>query len=519
MLELKIHMSQSESETSNSFFGRSPWLVFITVFLILALGAGFRLMRADNPPLDVHAWRWLRSAVTARGFYYEMDPNSDPAARQSAIQISEAFPYSEPPLTEGIVAISYLVAGGEQLWFSTLWTTVFWVIAGLALFLLARRITSIDGAVVALAYFMLLPFGNTESRAFLPEPLMVMFIFLALYASYRWVEGSSWKWAILTGLLAGMAILTKIFAVFPLAPAIFLICLASFGLRRSVKNPQAWLVLILSVLIPASYYFFPNIHAGSDYLSTWSLPFLRRLLDVTFYIGWLHMINTYFNLAIVLIGIASISLLEKRGRWLVLGLWIGYGLLGLAFPSLIWSHIYYDLPLVGIVSLSIAPLGMLLLSKIAKQGFFWQALFIAATLIAVGYSVFMSRKAIVANDFRNEPQKWEQLGSILSGRTIGLTEDYNMRLVYFGNKVITGYMQYYDWAMVEMSGKEIDENSANMEFFQSKVKDYDYFVVTLFKEFELQPYLKDILYDHYPVFKESDWYVVFDLRHPMESKP
>ena len=94
-----------------------------------------------------------------------------------------------------------------------------------------------------------------------------------------------------------------------------------------------------------------------------------------------------------------------------------------------------------------------------------------------------------------------------------------MRLAYFGNKVITGFMHYYDWAMVEMSGKEFDVNSPNQEFFQSKVKDYDYFVVTLLREFELQPYLKDILYDQYPIFIQSDWYVVFDLRHPLISTP
>ncbi len=510
---------QIEKEPPSSFFGRSRWLVSITVLVILVLGLGFRLMRFDNPPLDVHGWRWLRSAITARGFYYELSPNSDPEIKQQAILISAAFPYSEPPIMEGIVALSYVVAGGEQLWFSLIWTSLFWTIGGLALFLLAKKITSIDGAVVALAYFMLLPFGNTETRAFLPEPLMVMFIFLALYSSYRWAESLSWKWSIATGLLAGLAILTKIFAVFPLVPAIFLICLGSFGLRRLIKNPQAWLVLILSILIPASYYVFPDIQAGSNYLSTWSLPFLHRLLDITFYIGWLHMINANFNLAIVLIGIASISLLERRGRWLVLGLWIGYVLLGLSFPTLIASHIYYDLPLVGITAISLAPLGMLLLSKIAKQGFFWQALFISAALIAIGYSVFMSRKAIVAYDFRKEPQKWEELGALLPGRVIGLTDDYNMRLAYFGNKVITGFMHYYDWAMVEMSGKEFDVNSPNQEFFQSKVKDYDYFVVTLLREFELQPYLKDILYDQYPIFIQSDWYVVFDLRHPLISTP
>lgn len=508
-----------EKEQTDSFFGRSPWLIYIAIMVILVLGVGFRLMRYDSPPLEVHAWRWLRSAVTARGFYYEMSPNSDLAIRQNAIQISEAFPYSEPPIMEFLVALSYVVASGEHLWISLIWTTFFWTIAGLALFRLAWKITSIDGAVVAFAYFMLLPYGNIETRAFLPEPLMIMFIFLALYSSYRWVESSSWKWAIITGLLAGIAILVKVFAVFPLAPSIFLVSLGAFGLRRMIKNPQVWLVLILSMLIPASYYVFPNIHAGSNYLSTWSLPFLKRLLDITFYIGWLHMINTYFNLAVFLLGIASIALLEKTGRWLVLGLWIGYVLLGLAFPTLIWSHIYYDLPLVGIISISIAPLGLVLLPKIAKQGFFWQIIFISAALVTLSYSIFMSRKNIVAYDFRQEPKKWEELGAQLPGRVIGLTDDYNMRLAYFGNKVITGYMHYYDWAMVEMAGGEFDVNSPNLEFFQSKVKDYDYFVVTLFNEFDLQPYLKDVLYNNYPIYLQSDWYIVFDLQHPLSSTP
>ncbi|MBM3152676.1 MAG: glycosyltransferase family 39 protein [Chloroflexi bacterium] len=517
---VKTHVSQQEHDQSSTFFGRSRWLLSITVLVILTLGIFFRLMRLTNPPLDVHGWRWLRSAITARGFYYEMSPNADPESRHQAIWIAESFTYLEPPITEGIVALSYWVAGGEYLWLSRIWTTLFWTIGGLALFLLAKRITSADGAVVALAYYMLLPYGNTETRAFLPEPLMVMFILLALYAAHRWVESSSWKWAVTTGVLAGMAILTKIFAIFPTSMAILLVCIESYGLRRMVKNPQVWLVALLSVLIPASYYVFPNFSAGSDYLGIWSLPYLQRLADITFYMGWLHTINTYFNLAVALIAVASMLLLEKRWRGLVLGLWIGYGLFGLSFPSLIWSHIYYNLPLVGITALSLAPAGKLLLAKIARQGFFWQILFTGVALVAVGYSIFMSRKAVVAYDFSAESQKWQDLGARLTGSSIiGLTDDYNMRMAYYGGKVIYPYMHYYDWKMAEMGGNEFDVTAENQEYFLDSVEGMEYFVITLFDEFERQPYLKNILYNQYPILMQSDWYIVFDLRHPLETTP
>src|SRR5512140_858440 len=116
-----------------------------------------------------------------------MLPDADPKLHQSLRGLDE------PAITEGLVAISYLVAGGEYLWISRIWTTLFWVLGGLALFALVSRMTSEDGAVIALGYYLLLPFGSTTTRAFLPEPMMVMWILLALYAIYRWVESSTWK--------------------------------------------------------------------------------------------------------------------------------------------------------------------------------------------------------------------------------------------------------------------------------------------------------------------------------------
>jgi len=93
------------------------------------------------------------------------------------------------------------------------------------------------------------------------------------------------------GIMAGLALLTKVFAVFPLAPAIILVCLSAFGLRRTVTNPKFWTIVAIAGIIPAAYYIFPDLQASGGYLSTWVLPYLRRLKDITFYISWLHHIN------------------------------------------------------------------------------------------------------------------------------------------------------------------------------------------------------------------------------------
>ncbi|MBU2610112.1 MAG: glycosyltransferase family 39 protein [Chloroflexi bacterium] len=511
-------MKKTQDDSDNNhppstLFGRSRILLYTCLIVLFALGIGFRLLNLPNPPLDIHAWRSLGSAAFARGLYYQMSPNADPQLRQQAIGLAAATGHDEPTITETLVALSYLVAGGEYLWIFRLWTTLFWVIGGVALFALVRRMTSVDGAMVALGYYLLLPFGNTTTRCFLPEPLMVMWIILALFALYRWVESQTWKWTITAGVLAGLAVLTKVFAVFPLAPAIILVNLSAFGFRRTVTNLKFWIMVALAGVIPAAYYIFPNPQSGGGYLGVWVLPFLGRLKDITFYISWLHHLNGSFNLAIVLIAIASTFLLKKRWRAMCLGLWIGYGLLGAAVPELIYSHMYYNLPLVAIIAISLGPISALVLGKISEQGRLWRVLFFGVALVGVGYSVFMSRKEVVAVDYRAEPEKWRELAAkIPNVLTAGLTEDYGMELNYYGWKFSLPYPYSFDQDMSRMAGHEFDVTADNLAYFKNHVGDSGFFVITMLNELDAQPYLKKILYDNYPIYAQGDWYIIFDLR-------
>ena len=178
-------------------------LTWLILLLILASGLGLRLFDLTDQPIDFHPTRQLRGAIIARGMYYEMLPDADPAQRQRAIAFWQSTGQYEPPILERLTAITYLVTGGETIWIARFYNIILWMVAGIYLYLLARRMSlSASGdnpdeqgeklasasALVALAYFLILPFAVQASRTFQPDPGMVMWLVLYLYALYRWSE-------------------------------------------------------------------------------------------------------------------------------------------------------------------------------------------------------------------------------------------------------------------------------------------------------------------------------------------
>ena len=507
--------------SKNTFFGKKHWIELLVITTIFLGGIGLRFLDLTQPPLDVHGWRQLRSLAISRQIYYDELPNAIPEIQNQAHYLGEAFSTLEPPLFETLVANTYLLLGGEYIWVARVYSIIFWLLGGLALLGLARRTTSADGGIVALAFYLFLPFANTHSRTFLPEPMLVMWMLLGLYAAYRWVEGGQWKWMIASGVALGLAILVKVFAVYPIAFGMLFFLLSTWGLIGTLKKRQVWVFLGIGILIPAIYYLFLIPGASTNYLQTWSLPFLHMLSNPFFYLRWLHKLSTLFNLAIITIALVSIVLFPKKIRWLVAGLWLGYVLEGMTLPSLITSHIYYNLYLTPIIALSLASGAALLLSIAAKQGTWWRIIVLAALIIPTGDAAIFARKEIHDRDFSQEPVFWEQLSDKLpnDGKIIGLLEDYNGRMNVYGWRYVAPYPYSYDFAMDELGGRRVDLTGDNWETFRGKTEGYDYFLVTVLTEFEAQPYLKKILYNYYPIVMEGERYVLFDLRNPTQPLP
>lgn len=494
-------------------FGLRP--VEIAIFLaILLLGLFLRFIDLTDPPLDFHPMRQLRGAIIARSMYYQMLPHADPALVQKAAEASYTIERQEPPVLERLVAITYLLTG-ERLWVARIYSILFWVIAGLAFFALARRITSTSGGLVAWAYFLLLPFGVVASRTFQPDPFMTMWIAITLLVAYRWGETASWKWGIATGLLAGWAMFVKITAVYYLAPALVIIVLTNFGIRKALRDRWVWLAALLALVIPAIYYLGVIGSDSSGWFSGWGLSFTHLLVKPSFYITWLKFLDFLMDLTMVGLALLGVAFITKtKDRLLVLGLWTGYGLFGLSFPYPIQTHEYYSIMLIPVVGISLGALGKVVFDTLAKQPRWWQWFVIPVILLWVAYPSWLTYTGFIGTNYDKEIVGWQQMGAALpEGELVGLTHDYGMRIAYYGWRMVRTWPSNYDFSMFAQRNKGYSENFEKL--FAKKTAGMDYFVVTLMGELDAQPLLKARLYDNYPLSKGRG-YILFDLRHPLQ---
>jgi len=453
------------------------------------------------------------SAVKARGMYYRYASDVPAWQQEMAIEQWEAKADVEPPVIETIVAGMYLVFG-EHLWFGRIVASLFWTLGGFALFALAHRIASIDGAIVALVYYLFLEFGVVTSRAFQPDPLMVGLILCGLWAFYRWQEEKTWKWALLVGLLSGMAIFIKNVAIFPLLGAFALVILSTQGLKQALKDPQVWVVAVITAL-PTAIYMIDGLYISKDLDTTMGLRLFPNLwIDQGFYVRWRNVIENTLGLGAFLVALLGIFLAKPgRDRSLLLGAFVGYMLFGFVLPYHISTHNYYQLPLVVFVALSLAVVGNVIFEKIIEingHSILVRTAIAGILLFWIGSEMWNVRIELLKDDYRGELQMWEELGDKLGHTTpvLVLTQDYGNRLAYWGWQRLEEWPTTGDQGLRELAGKARPFE----EIFDERIVGKQYFLITNFNQFESQPELMDKLFNTYPIVEQSENYIIFDLQ-------
>ena len=508
---------QKSSETQASFFRRPGWLLLLSLLVIFILGLGIRLYDLTDPPMDFHPTRQIRGLVIARGMYYQMMPNADADKREAAIAYWQSMVDREPQILERLVALVYLVIGQEEVWVARVINSLAWVLGGLVLFLLARRMVSTDGAMIATGFYLFLPFGITASRSFQPDPIMVLWFLLAAYALYRWSERQTWKWALWAGILAGVAVLWKLVIVFLVAGMAIGLVLKVKGFKRSFRDLQVWAIAGWMVL-PAAFYYLIGIQStSSSFLEGSTLSILHLILTPSYYMRWAIFLHGMFSLSILILSLGGVFLSKPTNRSMLMGMWVGYALYGISFPHHIPTHEYYHLQLIPVAALSLAPVGDLMLSKIAQQGAIWRFMTIGVMLIGAAYPLLITRSVMAGQDFRLEAKFWQDVGEAVpdDGKAIALTQNYGHYLTYYGWQRVKLWPTTGEQKLAAERGKVSEE-------FQQEFKDrtagMDYFLVTTMGQLNGQPELKQTLYDDYPILVEGNGYLVFDLRHPMTSQ-
>ncbi len=500
-------------------FYERPWLWKIFLAAALLAAFGLRMINLQNPPLDFASTRQLFSALKARGIYYEYVTNVPAATRNLAIALGNVG-IVEPPLMENIVAQTYRLTG-EHLWIARIYSSFFWVIAGLALFLLIREFASTSAAMIGTLFYLFVPFGVIASRAFMPDPLMVCLIIFTLWALFRWQNTSSWKWAILFGLFAGAALFVKNLSSFIIVGGFAGVILGARGLKRSIRDLQVWVMGVLLVLPVAIYSLYGILKLNMA--SQFALRFFPKMwVDPAFYFRWAYTVNFNIGWTAVLLAALSIFLADpKRERPLLIGMWVGYLLFGMAFSYYFFTHDYYQLSFIPVVAISMAPGLRVFFERFFEHspGFFPRLVLAVVVLIGIAIPTWYVHDQIVGSSYYDQSAFWASIGDKL-GHTdgkdvIGLTEDYGYRLNYWGWQGGDNWFTSADIGLRYLAGQNVDL----LQNFKNDTAGKKYFLVTLFGELDKEPTVKDLLYKDYPIYAQGKYYVIFDLQHPLQSQP
>jgi len=485
--------------------------VFLVLGLIIA-GFAIRIYDLQDAPLDFHPTRQLHSALMARGMYYSISPKLDIPdwQRQTAIRQWQLEGLVEPPLMEWLVAFTYQLAGNVYLWIARIYAILFWIVAGLGIFLIVREMAGNAGSLAALALFLFYPYAIYASRSFQPETLLVAGLVFTFYSAMQWEKKKTWIWALAAGVLGGFSILIKAIAIFFVAGIWLGLLFSRFKFSTILKNRQLWLVAFLCLLPYALFMAYANFIVGG-YEEQFSLRFFPQLwTQVGFYLRWVGTLRQAIGLEWLVLGLLGVLIVkEKHWRWMLIGAWIGYGLLGFTLSYHISSHDYYNLPVYLMICLGVGVLIQKLFSIGSERQWFGQlTIILLLFIIAIyGYEAYSTLKR---TNYNQEVAFWQGMGIDLGHLTqvVALSEDYGYRLAYWGWISPANWMSIEDIRLRTESGQTYNFE----QYFKSQVQGKDYFLVTLLDELEKQPELKQQLFDHYHIKQQTSRFILFDLK-------
>lgn len=489
-----------------------------TLALLFIFGAALaiRLYDITDLPLDFHPTRQLVSFIKARGLYYQTKPDGVSAAQvKTAVRFAKLKADIEPTVFENLVASTYRLTG-EQVWVPRVYASLFWLIGGIFLFLLARDFVSFQGAIVSTTYYLMFPYAVISSRSFQPDTLMLMLLLAFWWACSRWIRVPSWSHTVLAGLLGGLAIFIKFSAAFFVIGGALGLVLSCFTVRDLFRNVQVWILAFLGAL-PAALYLVYGIFIRGDLASQFSGRFVPALFFNPYnYLQWEVKMSMAAGGVFVMLGLLTLFLNKDRQLQIFLyGLWGSYILFGLFFNYHIATHDYYHLPLIPVVGLSLAPLGDWFFTRIAEANLQRGTRIAVYVILLFGlFSVTWDiRNQMKAVDYRPQVEMWEQIGDEFEdgARVVALTQDYGSRLEYWGWQESANWPYLGDAGYANIRGGTFSFD----DLFDRYASKMSYFLVTDFEEFDRQTELKERLITFYPVSSQGDGYLIFDLKNPV----
>jgi hypothetical protein len=491
-------------------------LAILAVVIVMAAGLGIRIYDITDLPFDFHPTRQMHSYLIARGMYLENNPDYPEWQRDMAVQQWYAEGFIEPQLLERITAIGYKIAGTDLFWIPRLLSILFWSAGGIAMFLLGMELFGFQAGLIGMMFFMFLPYGCIASRSFQPDPLMVSMIVFSWWGIARWQRLRTWKATIIAGLLSGLTIFVKAVAVFYIAGAWIGLLVFGVGLKQVWKNKQVWLAGFLSVFPYACYHIYGMYIVGRLGEQFAGRFFPEKWIDLVFYLQWKGLIASVTSFEWFLVaGIATLLIANKPIRSMLLGVWVGYFLNGLALPHHFATHDYYHLPLIAMVAIGLAAAGQGIFNKLKDHKWLSYAVVYGLLVFASVLYLWDVRNSLKRINYHSEIKIWQEIGEKVGhgAPVVSLAHDYGYRLEYWSWITPTDWGTSADFNFLAETGQTFDY----ADLFKDKVNGKNFFIVTLFNELDRQPALMGILEENYPVFAETGDYIIYDLRDELKQ--
>lgn len=207
----------------------------IILIFLLVLGFGVRLYKINSPLADWHSWRQADTAAVARNFIKEgfdlFHPRFDDLSNVASGKDNPfGWRFVEFPIYNALHAslfkfLSLFKAGLLSFEATGRLVTIFSsLIGGIFLYLITKKILNDWMALLALGFYMILPFNIFYSRVILPDQTMIMFGLGSIYFLLEWKEAvlkNKKKIIFFVGslVMSMLAILTKPYILFLLFPS------------------------------------------------------------------------------------------------------------------------------------------------------------------------------------------------------------------------------------------------------------------------------------------------------------
>lgn len=511
------------------------YVIKIIIISLLFLSAfGIRIYHINDPLMDFHPMRQYRSALIARALYFESQ-GSIPEWKKEIVSRNKMNVY-EPPIMEYLASLSYRISAREILWIPRLLSSIFWLIGGLFLFLIIKKITSINAAFFSTAFYLLAPFGILASRSFQPDPLMVMGLLISIFTMLKYYEHQTIRWLLFAASISALAILIKFISLFLIFGAFIFIGIYLHGSRKFMFNVRTCIFIIVGI-IPSIIFYSYGLFISKSILHVAQGDILPHLLlKPFFWKGWFTQIGIVAGLGrysglsrIVGYTVFSVALLgifafrNKPSRGLIMGLWSGYFLFGLVFSYTTHTHDYWHLQIIPLIAISLGPLVHLILNKLNKilKQWYWQTavLLIPIIVVVLGFPILQSKWEQNRQDYMQKVLMAQEIGHLVSHntKTFFLSEHYGVWLRYHGEIAGISWPTHWDFNARKMRGLHIPIAEEHFNALSS-ISSPEFFIITFLSEFNRQKDLKEFLFREFPILVHKDNYIIFDLRKRRTDK-